>query len=67
MTKWGAYSEAHVYCKTDLERVVQYAKERGVKVVPEFDQPAHVGRFLILTIKKTIQKTTKITENRIHA
>lgn len=43
LTKLGAYSPAKVYTKQAIEEVVEYALIRGVRVLPEFDAPAHVG------------------------
>lgn len=43
MTKLGAYSPDKVYTSADIKEIVRYAQIRGVKVIPEFDTPAHVG------------------------
>lgn len=41
MTKSGAYSSWEQYSQDDLREIVAYAKERGVRVVPEIDMPGH--------------------------
>ena len=43
LAQWGAYSTRKVYTPQDITDIVQYAKVRGVRVLPEFDAPAHVG------------------------
>ncbi|XP_028037958.1 chitooligosaccharidolytic beta-N-acetylglucosaminidase [Bombyx mandarina] len=43
LSKLGAYSPTKVYTKQDIRDVVAYGLERGVRVLPEFDAPAHVG------------------------
>ncbi|XP_023943280.2 chitooligosaccharidolytic beta-N-acetylglucosaminidase [Bicyclus anynana] len=43
LTKYGAYSPAKIYTKDNIRAVVDYALERGIRVLPEFDAPAHVG------------------------
>ena len=40
---YGAYSASQIYRPQDIEDLVHYATVRGVKIVPEFDAPAHVG------------------------
>ena len=40
---YGAYSASQVYTPEDIRDIVHYAMVRGVKVIPEFDAPAHVG------------------------
>ena len=37
----GAWAPTAVYSLTDLRGVVEYAKFRGVRIVPEVDTPAH--------------------------
>ncbi|KAF9097778.1 hypothetical protein BGX29_007933 [Mortierella sp. GBA35] len=37
----GAYSPRHVYTAKDIKQIVQYAKERGVRVIPEMEAPGH--------------------------
>ncbi|KAJ5472295.1 beta-N-acetylhexosaminidase [Penicillium desertorum] len=40
MTK-DAYSPREIYTEHDMRRVIAYARERGVRVIPEVDMPAH--------------------------
>ncbi|KAI9288257.1 glycoside hydrolase superfamily [Umbelopsis sp. AD052] len=37
----GSYSPAHQYDAKTISAVVQYAKERGVRVIPELEAPGH--------------------------
>ncbi|EPS67345.1 beta-hexosaminidase 1, partial [Genlisea aurea] len=39
----GAYSPEMKYTPADVATVVEYAMERGVRVIPEIDMPAHTG------------------------
>ena len=43
MAQYGAYSPEKTYSAEDVGHLVNYARVRGVKVIPEFDAPAHVG------------------------
>ncbi|XP_045460912.1 chitooligosaccharidolytic beta-N-acetylglucosaminidase [Harmonia axyridis] len=43
LSLYGAYSPKKVYTEKDIEEIVDFAKSRGVRVMPEFDAPAHVG------------------------
>lgn len=43
LTKYGAYSPSKVYTREAIRDVVEYGLVRGVRVLPEFDAPAHVG------------------------
>ncbi|CAK9144793.1 unnamed protein product [Ilex paraguariensis] len=39
----GSYGEEMKYSPEDVQRVVEFGLERGVRVLPEVDMPAHTG------------------------
>ncbi|XP_063598482.1 chitooligosaccharidolytic beta-N-acetylglucosaminidase-like [Penaeus indicus] len=43
MASYGAYSPQQVYYPDDVRHLVEYGRVRGIRVLPEFDVPAHVG------------------------
>ena len=43
-SRYGAYSPDKVYSPEEVRDLVTYARERGVRVIPELDAPAHVGK-----------------------
>ncbi|KAJ5591853.1 uncharacterized protein N7459_002222 [Penicillium hispanicum] len=36
-----AYSAREIYTESDMQRVISYARARGVRVIPEVDMPGH--------------------------
>merc|ERR1712117_868373 len=43
MANYGAFDPSKIYSQDTIREIVQHANFRGVRVIPEFDQPAHVG------------------------
>ncbi|XP_042225138.1 chitooligosaccharidolytic beta-N-acetylglucosaminidase-like [Homarus americanus] len=43
MAYYGSYSPRKVYYPEDITEIVQYAKLRGISVIPELDGPAHTS------------------------
>ncbi|XP_060520214.1 chitooligosaccharidolytic beta-N-acetylglucosaminidase-like [Cylas formicarius] len=43
LSQFGAYSQRKVYDAASIQDIIDYATVRGIRVVPEFDAPAHVG------------------------
>jgi len=43
LTRLGAYGDEYVYSETTVRELVEYARIRGVRIIPELDAPAHVG------------------------
>ena len=43
-SRYGAYSLDKVYTPEQVRDLVTYARDRGVRVIPELDAPAHVGK-----------------------
>lgn len=43
MSRYGAYTPSKVYTAQDIKEIVDIGFLNGVRVLPEFDAPAHVG------------------------
>ena len=42
-SRFGAYTPESIYTEEDIKELVDYADDRGVRIIPELDAPAHVG------------------------
>lgn len=45
LTTNGHYTPAHIYTHQEVRDIINHARLRGIRVIPEFDTPGHVNAF----------------------
>ncbi|CAF0972057.1 unnamed protein product [Rotaria sordida] len=43
LTEKGAFSLDHVYTPGDVQDTIEYARLRGIRIIPELNAPGHIG------------------------
>lgn len=43
LAEHGAYSNKEIYTRDDIKEITDFARVRGIQVIPEIDAPAHAG------------------------
>lgn len=67
LSEQGAYNpRTHIYSATDIAEVVEYGRQRGIRVIPEFDTPAHTfswGRGVPQIMTQCFAKNGQVVPN----
>ncbi|GAM24231.1 hypothetical protein SAMD00019534_074060, partial [Acytostelium subglobosum LB1] len=61
----GAFNPVATYSHSDISQVVSYAKDWGIRVIPEFDVPAHSGSWGIGYPELVINCSYPSTQNNM--
>ncbi len=41
MSEKGAFSRLHIYSQDDINQLIEFARQRGIRIFVEFDTPGH--------------------------
>jgi len=66
LSQLGAYSSRERYTQADVAELVDYAKERSIMIVPEFDMPGHVDSWAKSHPELYVRATRGSTANGVH-
>ena len=42
LSEAGAYNPAHVYSQDDIADIIEFSRQRGIRVLVEFDSPGFI-------------------------
>uniref|UniRef100_A0A2A4JYB6 beta-N-acetylhexosaminidase n=2 Tax=Heliothis virescens TaxID=7102 RepID=A0A2A4JYB6_HELVI len=66
LSEQGAYDPSMVYTKTNINQIVAYARDRGIRVLPEFDVPGNEKGKTCDILKNAIQRYTAVLRSTHH-
>ncbi len=59
LAEYGAFSHAHTYKPADVLDIVSFARDRGIRVIPEFDTPGTHHMACTLVVFKIVNASIR--------